>query len=374
MYKKIICIFLIPIILTTGCWDSKDINDKAIIISVGVDYVNNLIEFTGEIVKLTKTSQDTETRYETPGVYNMLAYGKNFEEARVNLDSINPFDPFLGACRIVMFSKNYAKLGIESYLNRVDSLYDYRKTVLTVVTREPPQEIFNIKTDKAIAIGFLVDNLLVQLEKKGKCICPDVGDLLSDIAFGSLGYIMPYIGKEFNDIKYLGFAVLKDSKLIDIIDIADTNPLLYILAKNPILVELIPNPIDNKNNYSFRTSIGKRKISTTYKNDTVIINIKLNLEAELRYQYHIKKITNNMIRDLENKISSKVSNEIFNMITKAQKEFQCDIFDFGKKFKSEHYHQFKKINWEDAFLTAKINVTTNTKIINKNLKSGEKKE
>ncbi|GMQ63892.1 Ger(x)C family spore germination protein [Vallitalea maricola] len=374
MYKKIICIFLIPMILTTGCWDSKDINEKAITISVGINSVNNLIQFTGEIVKLTKTSQETQTRYNTPGIYNVYAYGKTFEEVRRKLESMNPFDVFQGACRIVMFSASYGKLGIEPYLNRIDSLYDYRKTVLLVITREPPEELFNVKTDKAIAIGFLVDNLLSQLKEKGKSICPNVGELLSDIAFGSLGYVMPYIGKEFGDIKYLGLAVLKNSKLIDIIDITDTKPILYILAKDPTLIELISNPIDAENKYSFRISIDKRKISTAYKNDTVIINIDLNLDAELRYQYHIQKITNDMIKYLEKEISSKISNDIFNMIRKAQKEFECDIFSFGRYFKAYHYKQFRKMNWEDAFLTAKINVNVNTKIVNKNLKSFEEKE
>lgn len=375
MYKKILCLLLcIPIILTTGCWDSRDINEKCIVISLGVDYVDNLIEFSGEIVKLKSTSKEGEGKSETSGVYNILSYGQTFEEARVNYYSNNPYPTFLGATRVVVFGENFAKLGIESYLNRVDSLYDYRKTLLTAVSREPNKELFKIKTDKDLAIGFLVDDIITHLQENGQSISPNVGDLLSDIAFGSEGYIMPYIGEELGDVKYLGLAVFKDSKFIDVIDIEDTKPLLYVLANNPKVIELIQNPINNENKYSFRVTIDKRKISTAYENDTVVININLNLDAELRYQYYINKITDEMIKDFENEISTKVTNEINGIIKRAQREFKCDIFAFGKKFKSQNYKQYQKINWADEFLTAQINVTVKTKIINKNLKSGEKKE
>ena len=138
MYRKILYILLcIPIILTTGCWDSEDINKKCIVISIGVDYVDDLIEFSGGIVKLTKSSKEAGGKSETSGAYNILSYGKTFEEARVNYNASNPYPTFLGATRVVVLGENVAKLGIEPYLNRIDSLYDYRKTLLPVISRGP---------------------------------------------------------------------------------------------------------------------------------------------------------------------------------------------------------------------------------------------
>lgn len=374
MCKKILCLLLfIPIILTTGCWDSRDINEKCIVISLGVDYVNELVEFSGEIVKLTK-AKGTEGNSEASGVYTLLSYGNTFEEARVNYNSNNPFPTFLGATRIVVFGEEYAKLGIESYLNRVDSLYDYRKTLLPCISREATKDLFEMNTQKDIAVGFLIDDILTHLKEEGQTICPNIGDLLSVIAFGSEGYLIPYIGNELNDIKYLGLAVFKNSKLIDIIDIKDTKAILYVVANNSKIIELIPNPINDKNKYSFRVTIDKRKIKTDYKNDTAIINISLNLDAELRYQYYIDPINDDMIKQFENDISKKVTEDIFDIIKRAQKEFTCDIFSFGEIFKSQHLKQYKKINWEDAFQTAIINVDVKTTVVNQNLKSAKVKE
>lgn len=374
MHKKIMFLLtFILILLNTGCWDSRDINKKCIVISVGVDYVDDLVELSGEIVKLSKTTSGAEGNSETSGVYTLLSYGKTFEEARVNYNSNNPFPTFLGAARVVVFSENYAKGGIEPYLNRIDSLYDFRKTLIPAVSREIPRELYGQKTKKDIAVGFLIDDILTHLKNDGQAICPNIGDLLSIIAFGSEGYLIPYIGNELDAIKYLGLAVFKDSKLINIIDIKDTKPVLYIMANNSKFIELIPSPKNKENKYSFRVTIDKRTIKTDYKNDNVIINLSYKLDAELRYQYYINTITDDMIKQFEEDITAKVTEDIFKTIKKAQKDYRCDIFGFGEIFKSQNIKQFKKINWEDSFQTAIINIDIKTTIVNQNLKSHDKK-
>jgi spore germination protein KC len=374
MYKKLLYILLcLPIILTTGCWDSRDINEKCIVISLGVDRVDSLIEFSGEIVKLTKT-KESEEQAKSSGVYTLLSYGRTFEEARVNYNSNNPYPTFLGATRVTVFGENYAKEGIEPYVNRIDSLYDYRKTLLPVVSREPPKEIFEIETNKDIAIGFLIDDILTHLKETDASICPNIGDLLSVIAFGQEGFLIPYIGKELNDIKYIGLCVFKDSKLVDIIDIKDTKPILYLLGNNPKIIEVIPNPLNDENKYSFSVKIDKRTINTSYINNNIVIDVNLDLDAELRYQYYIKKLDDKMLKDLENQLTVKITDSIQEIIVRAQKKFECDIFTFGQIFKSQHLEEYNKINWEYTFLTAAINVNVKTEIINKNLKSADKKE
>ncbi|GKX28002.1 hypothetical protein SH1V18_04820 [Vallitalea longa] len=373
MYKKILfAITLIPVLLTTGCWDSKDINKKCINISLGVDYVDELIEFSGEIVKLTNTEKEQSDDSQASNVYTVFSYGTTFEEARVNYNSSIPYTSFLGATRVVIFSEEYAKQGIEAYLNRVDSLFDYRKTLNTVVSREPTKKLLDVKTNKAISVGFLIDRMLHHQIEEGTTISPNTGNILSNVAFGSQGYLMPYIGIESGDIAYLGLAIFKDSKLIDVIDTTDTTPILYILAKNPKLLEVITLPTDNKNKYSFRIHINDRNINTSYIDDTIFIDMDLDLHAELLYQYYKSKITEEKVKQLQNELSYKINTEINEMIKKAQKEFKCDIFGFGQKFRAQNYHQYQKMNWTEDFLTSKINVTVNTTIVNKNLKSDDK--
>lgn len=354
------------VLLLTSCWDSEDINKKSITLSIGVDYVNDNVEFSGEVANLKSSSKDKE-KAQTSDVYKMLSYGKDFEEARVNYDSVNPFPVFLGATRVVVFGEKYAKKGIEPYLNRIDHLYDYRKTILTVVSREPPRELFNTKLEKDISVGFLIEDIIEHISSNGEGLYPATGELLSDIELGKVGYLLPYVGIEEGSIKYLGLAVMKNSKLIGIIDIENTSGTTYILAKKPKIVQVINSTNNYKNRISFHTSVKKRKIKTDYVGGKVNINIDLDLRAQLRYQYYMERISDEYIKNLENMISEKVKNDIESIIKRAKSEFESDIFGFVKYFRAEHPEIYEKIDWEDAFENANINVNVNTKIINNSL-------
>ncbi|SKC85605.1 Ger(x)C family spore germination protein [Maledivibacter halophilus] len=361
---------LILLVLTsflTGCWDYKDINMRAIALSIGVDLADKNIEFSGEVAKILSLSDIQQEKTHLSNVYNVLSYGKTFEEARLDYDAKNPLQTFLGAARVVIFGENFAKEGIESYLHRIDSLYDYRKTLLPVISRDRPKDLFEKKIVKDISVGFLIEDILTQLEEDGEALYPYISELLSDISFGKIGYLIPYIGIENNSIKYLGLAVMKNSKMIDVIKIENTFGILYLLSENLTLVEPFPSINDKNNTLSFRTKIKKRKIKTDYKNEQILINIDLSLFAELKYQYSMQPVSNEDIKKYEKVISKKVSDNINSIIEKAQKEFQCDIFRFAKEFRGNHPKIYKKINWEDEFPNAEININVETKIRNTTL-------
>lgn len=362
-FKKII-LLIIPLLLT-GCWDYEDINNKCIVISIGVDLVDDLIEFSGEIAKITGSKNGEEAK--TGDTYNLLSYGKTFEEARVHYDAENPYPVFLGATRVVVFGTDYAEKGIEPYLNRIDSLYNYRKTLLAVISREKPKALFELEVEKDISVGFLIEDIMNHLTRRGESLYPIVGEILSDIALGKVGYLLPYVGIEEEGIHYLGFAVMKDSKLIDIIDINETGGLLYIMADKPQLSEVLDSDKNNENKISFRTQIKKRKINTDYKNETVSINIDLDLSAVLRYQYYIESISDEDIKNSEKMISEKIEKEIVSIIKRAQNDFECDIFRFAKYFRAQNPEIFRDIKWEDEFLKAEIKANVKTKIINMSL-------
>ncbi|TCO77450.1 Ger(x)C family spore germination protein [Marinisporobacter balticus] len=370
--SNLLIIFIASLMLTS-CWDYGDIDKKSMTISIGIEQIGDKVQFSGELAKLTPSKEGTE-KAQTAQIYHTVSYGKNFEDARIHNDVINPFPVFLGVTRVVVFGTNYAKKGIEPYLNRIGSIYDYRKNLLSVVSREKPKALLNIKVEKDISVGFLIENMINSLANSGKTLYPNIGELLSNIALGKVGYVIPYVGIEHDHIAYLGFAVMKDSKLVGMIDLVDTDGVLYLLAEKPRLVEAIPDPEKEENIYSFRTVIKKRKIKTNYIDKKVEINIDLDLYAALQYQYHVAPLSDKKIKKLEERISEKVKEDIGSIIKRAQKEFQCDIFQFARYFRAQHPNIYKKIKWEEAFKDAAVNVTVQTKIINKNLEDPNAKK
>jgi len=365
---KLLILFLIPLLLCS-CWDYADIDKRGVVLSVGIDLdktTGNYL-FSGEIANFSPPSGQQVEQDKKTNIYHFTSRGATLEDAKLHSDSSVPRPVFLGATTVVLFGTSFAEKGIEPYLNRIDGLLDYRKTLLAVVTKESPEELLKLKTNKDISVGSAIQDNLQWLEASGKALYTTVGEMLSAISMGDVGYVIPYVGMQAKDIRYLGLAVMKDSKLIDVIDIKDTDGLLYLLADSPILVEFMPG-IKNPNNiFSFHSEVEKRKIKAEYIDNTPVINVNLDVTLELHYQYYVEPISKEELKQLEDSLSRKIKIDIQNIVTRSQKEFQCDIFNFVKYFKADCPKAYKAIDWHVAYPNAKFNIKVSTEIINLDL-------
>jgi len=367
-FTKLLIVFLIPLILCS-CWDYGDIDDKGVVLSVGIDYDNttdNYI-FSGEVANFSPISRQQVDQDNQNNIYNFLAQGRTFESAKLHSDSSVPRPVFLGATTVVLFGRCFAEKSIEPYLHRIDGIIDYRKTLLAVVSKESPEELLKLRTDKDISVGFLIQNNLQWLKNSGKALNTTVGEMLSAISMGDVGYVVPYVGIQAKDIRYLGLAVMKHSRLVDIIHIKDTDGLLYLLADNPILTEIMPGFKNPNNIFSFRSELKNRKIKADYIDNTPVINVNLHVDLEIHYQYYVEPISEEEIKKLENSVKNKIETDIQTIISRSQTEFKCDIFNFVKYFKADCSNAYKAIDWEEAYTTAKININVSTKIVNLDL-------
>lgn len=365
---KLLILFLIPLLLCS-CWDYADIDKRGVVLSVGIDFdktTGNYL-FSGEIANFSPPSGQQIEQDKKTNIYHFTAQGATLEDAKLHSDSSVPRPVFLGATTVVLFGTSFAEKSIEPYLNRIDGLLDYRKTLLAVVSKESPEELLKLKTSKDISVGSSIQDNLQWLEASGKALYTTVGEMLSAISMGDVGYVLPYVGMQAKDIRYLGLAVMKDSKLIDVIDIKDTDGLLYLLADSPILIEFMPG-IKNPNNIiSFHSEVEKRKIKAEYIDNTPVINVNLDVTLELHYQYYVEPISKEELKQLEDSLSRKIQLDIQKIVTRSQKEFQCDIFNFVKYFKADCPKAYKTIDWHVAYPNAKVNIKVSTKIINLDL-------
>lgn len=368
-FNRTICIFLIPLLLT-GCWDYRDIDKKAIILSIGVDEINDKLEFTGEIAKLSKGGG--KAKITEP--YKYWSLGKYFEDSRAHLDARRTAPDFPGTVRTIVFSKKYADtVGIESYVNRLYYSPEFRKSVLITVSKEPTSEFFNNKIKNDISIGYAIENTIKNLSENGVALYKTLQHVKSDIEFKDIGYLVPYITKKDNSIEYLGFAVMKDSKLIGIVKHEDSNGFLFILSKNPKATIPIPHPGDKTILISIKNSLKQRKIKTEYKNNRINIYIDLKLNSQLQYMYEFKEISEEDIIELEKRISDKIKKDVMFALELSQEQFNYDIFGFARYFKADNPEEYKKTNWEEEYpdINFKVNVKvtiTNTNLLDINAK------
>jgi len=364
-YNKLLVILIFPLLLT-GCWDYKDVNKRSIDLSIGVDDVKGNLEFTGEIAKLASNTS-AKGQAQITEVYKYISVGKYFEGSRVDYDAKMPFPDFSGAVRVVVFSKKYGeKIGIESYINRLNFSNEFRNSVLVAISEEPTNELYSGTVENDISIGYAIENTIRSLNDEGGALYKTVQEIVSDIEFKETGYLLPYITKDKNVIKCLGLAAMKNSKLVGIVKIGDITGYLFILSKNPAITTAVPHPRNEKNLINTKTTLKNRTIKTYYQDNNLNIYLDLKLNTQIQYEYSIESIGKEDIKKIENIISDKVQKDILSALNRSKNDFQCDVFNFARYFKAQNHEEFKKTDWKKAYSTAVFHVSVKTTIISTN--------
>ncbi len=365
-YKCIAFIFLLPLLLT-GCWDYKDVNKRDIIISIGVDDKNGNVEFTGESAKLMATSSQQKGMSQTMSAYAYRSLGKHFEESRADYDTKFPGPYFAGATRCVVFSRKYAKKGIESYINRLSNIVGFRNSVLVTISKQRPKNLFSKKVENDICIGYAIEDTIRYLDANGEALYKTVQEINSDINFKSIGYFLPYVTVDNNTIKYLGLAAMKNSKLVGIVKSKNSTGFLFILSKKPTIIGAIADARHKKNLFSAKTTLEKRSIKTSYLGENIHIYIDLKLKSQIQYSYNIEPLSEQDIKKTEITIASKIKEDILSAANLSKNKFKSDVFGFGRYFNADNPQIYKKIDWNKKYPKAVFHINVGTTIVNTNL-------
>lgn len=369
MIKKIISLTIIFFIslFFTSCWDSKDIQFKNIVLCPGIDYENDIYKLYAEVASIRKEMTNEQGSSEIKNVAVLSGQGKSLNEARIELDRVADFPMFLGAARAFVFSQSSAKHGIEPVINMIGGIFDYRKTTDVVICDDKIEDLYHTVPENDISVGFSIEDTIDDLTNKGVAINVTVGDILGKISVEYADYLIPYIGLEESQLKFLGYGVMKDSKLVGLLPDKKAKGMVFILSPKTNLVYDVSLPSNEDNKISFIVELRKKDISIKYVNHKVVIDVDINITAELEFQYHRQAISDALKNQVQEIISKKVQKDITSIIEKSQKEYKCDFLNFYKHFRARYPDIYRKINWREKYCQAKINIDVSTNIKNAGL-------
>lgn len=372
-YKKfsLILLLIYTSLIFTGCWDYLDLEDRSLIVSFGVDSpAPDRIRFDAEIAEFI-TSSPQQASY---NLSHFFGEGSNFDKARVDLQ-VQVRGPLSnGTATTVVLSERFAVSDfLEPYLNRANRQLDLRKTVTLIISRKTPEELFKMSDSTQNSIGFFIENNVDTLFQRSH-IDVSIGDAASASRIKGLGLLIPCIDIIDGKVQYIGLGVIKDFKLVDIIDLWDTTGVLFIMSPKAPLVLNMDDPKSPGNVLSFTALAKKPKIKTRYENGKVFIDVSLSVNASLQFQYYLQGKTEDDIKELEEAFSNHIKKIITEQVQKSQLNYKVDIFQFVKFFRAQNPIAYRQLEWEKVYPEAEVNINVKSNITDKNAMDYENKK
>lgn len=389
---------------STGCSDKIEVDDQVYAIAMGIDKgAENIIRLTvqyptyrggkgdsqkSDIIQSTMVGNTIVSTVEAPSMLEALNLFATFTSRRISLVHN----------KLVIFSEDYSREGIATYIQPIARFRETRRTMQMIVCKGTAESFIKENTtligtglSKAIELrereafdtGFFSRATFLDFYKsmlspysQSYAVYAGINDFTNlkpvpktsnpplMTEHGYLPGMMPRSGDL--KIELVGTAVFNGDKMVGSLNSYETRYFQMITGdfKRGIMT------IEDKHSPGKAIVLDIRpgrspKIEAHLENGKPVINVKLSIEADvvsIQSSYPYEEQSN--IEDLNNQIRTHIDIGMKKLIKKSQEELKSDIFGFGYKVARNFstVPEFEKYDWLSRYSGASVNVDVRTNV------------
>jgi len=381
MNRKIIGLISIMILLiSTGCWNRRELNEIALVVGMSIDKQEENYLVTVQVVDPGEVASQKGGGGRTP-VTTYSSTGTHIFEAIRRMTTVTPRRLYFAHLQMFIVSEAIAKEGISNVLELIYRDPEFRKDFFIVVTQDvKAKEILENLTslDKIPAIkmhssleasekswaptvAVQMDELISALTSDGKNPVLTGITIIGDQEKGETKENVEKIDA-YARLKYRNIAVFKKDKLVGWLNEKESKGFNFILGNVKSTVGKIPCP--EKGEVILEIVDSKVKVKGEVVNGKPKIYINIFAETNIgEVACHLDLTKPNTITLLEEE-ANKVNEDILHTVVTKAKTLNSDIFGFGEiihRADPEAWNSLKK-DWDNEFKNLDVSVHVEYKI------------
>ncbi|MFD2444551.1 Ger(x)C family spore germination protein [Bacillus sp. CGMCC 1.16607] len=370
--------FFIAVFLLTGCWDSLEINDAAIITGIAIEKGENaLYKMTVSTVNATELSKSSATG-NTPSTTFSLE-GDSISELSNKMNIGLTRKNIYSHTRILVISEKIAKEGMLEFLDFLERSGEFRNDFNIMVSK-------GVKASDILKVAYpLQKDPSLKLHKQAQSFLDYWGgdpkvrltDFITALVVEGRHPVAAVVtikgdakkGQSVENNKMLdldamvimdGMAVFNNDKLVGMMSVEDVRSYLWTEDLKSTSLSVPCGKLDDKTLYNdIRIISTSTKKVTKYKSGRAELIIKVTGEADL-VGTHCKEALDKpeTFDKYEKQTNRFIESEIEGTIRKVQEEYNVDIFGFGESLNRSNHKVFQKIksDWDQYFSNADVKV------------------
>jgi spore germination protein KC len=383
MKRTFTLLFILSILLLiiTGCWNRRELNELGIVSGMGFDRSENgyLVSLQiinpGEIAGEGKGYDSPVTTYQATGETVFKAVRKMTKEL--------PRKAYLSHLRIVIISEKLAEEGFIDVLDFLSRDPEFRTDFFMAIAKgESAKDVLETLTPlEEIPTNKLFESLELSERLWGTTVSIQLDKLISDLISEGKQPVLtgvnlqgdPQIGKTRQNVattdepvplQYSGIAVFRNDKLIGWLNEEESQG--YNYSQGTVQSTIITVPCSEGGD------LGIEVIETNAKTKGKVENGKPKIELEIQVEGNIGDVECKVdlsktqeIYKIEQKAQQSIKNNIEQVLHKAQKQYKTDIFGFGEAIRRAAPKTWKQIkdDWDSEFEAVTVNVAVEVRIL-----------
>lgn len=366
--KKLLLILIIFVtILTTGCWDMIEINQRIFPYSAALDINEDekeklLVTFSYPNINAIGKSATQDKR-----IHIVSTAADNIFQAGHNLTTRLQYPIYYKHLKVLILSEEVAK-NQELVREVVDGLnrdFIINKTIQMVVVKKSGKDLLEAvpKAARQEVVEGTLYSLLINNQRSTEFTSKTMTNFIEDMDVSKTS-VVPVATAGHEEIVMSGGAIFKDYSLVGYID-AMENMSLAMLT-NKVKEDGIDTDYKGVNLSILATGVKSKK-----KLDNNKGNLKVSILVEIEGQIHEYILgqnfaidTNEKIQDMEKAIEDTLKKQFQHLIDKLQKEFNADLLGVSEYLNKFHHKTWQEVekDWDRVFPYMDISVEVDMKI------------
>ncbi|MDS1030284.1 Ger(x)C family spore germination protein [Bacillota bacterium LX-D] len=382
--KKILTalLILVSISLGTACWDQREVDERGIVLGLGLDQSVKKAEVPsgveGALAEPGSKFYQVTFQLVAPGqvagkekgggdklpfwnltVTNASSIAETFNEASTRSNRA----PYLEHVQIVLIGQNLAKGGLKSAFDSILRESEIRKRVPVYITPGTAKEMLDIKPKLEGVNATYLTSLQNNADYTAHFAPTITLSQLSRNLHENSTYLIPRIIAGKGEAKLNGAGLFKGDKLIGWLGGMETQGVRLVTGKfegGNIKVQTSNKGAGGvKGNDVLELTSASSRIIPIVHGKKVSFRIEITGEGTLVEHQDPSHVLNSAhLKDTEREFNRAIEKQIKLTVQKMQQQFQGDVFGFGRRLEERHpgvWKQLKK-NWPQEFAQAEVQV------------------
>lgn len=383
--KRVLILLSITLLLmTTGCWSRKELNELAIVLGMGIDLSDGQLRVAIQVVEPEQvSSQKGGGGSRSPiSTYNIEA--PTITEALHKITIHVPRKPFLAHLRVLVIGEELARDGLSKVLDAISRHHEFRTDFFIIVAKDSSAlEVLSINTEleklpattiydalrtseaewaptKSVTLDKLINNLTMM----GRQAVLTGIKLVGNVEVGKTRDNVDEVVAE-SYLLYEELAIFRKDRLVGWFDVDESKGYNYIMGNIKRTAGHIDCPsgegkisaeiIKTKTTLKGSLKRGKPHVSVHVRGETSISEVTC--QIDLRDETILAQIEVAVNEVIENIVNKSIS---------AAKKFNADIFGFGQLINRADTKAWKKLqnDWDELFVDLPVTVKSDVRIRN----------
>ncbi|TQR31030.1 Ger(x)C family spore germination protein [Brevibacillus brevis] len=383
MKRKGMCLMAIVIlVLLTGCWNRRELNDLAIVMGAGIDKIDGEYVVSAQIVNPGAVASKESGKISQSAVATYSMRGTSIFEGIRRMTTETPRRLYFSHIQVLVLGEQVARDGIKEALDLLFRDHEVRPDFYVILAKDttalqilsmidPLEKIPATKLYKSLETGekawgsivsMKLDEVIADLLREGIEPILVGATVKGKVHMGTSDVNSPNVTQP-NLLKYEDIGVFKKDKLLGWFNEVESIGFSYITDRVDSTVEEIP--CDKNKKIVIEIIRSKTTVNGKVKNGKPQIEVSVSAEGNVGEVACPIDLSNpQTIYKLEEDVEKKIREKIVSAVHKAQKQYHSDVFGFGQSIYQNDPKGWEKVkeDWDSQFSNLKVKIKTDVKL------------